>query len=222
MDIFDNPPLLIELLAWYLGISILVVFVLILNTFSKMRGYPKYVREHDQKFFPDVKISSKGFYKELESKIDALGLPDIKYGPLSLFQRNIFTGTRLYFRVKRYETMFDICAAPYGNNFFVSWWLGDKVPLSTHLSMYLPIIGRFVRKDLETRTYYAMDTEAMFKGAIKYAVEQAIEEFKTPTGIARMKISETAEQMVNKEPEEEEEDPDDLIGNEWKRGDATV
>lgn len=226
MDLLDDPPWIIILILVYLGLSLLIAFTIVGDTITKLRGYPRYIRKHWQESYPSLSLSAKTFYDEVTEKIRALELKDVSVERVFLYQTNVFGGAREYLRVKRQNFMFDICAAPYGTTYFVSWWLGEKISGFTSFCLHLPIIGKPLRKNLETRTYYEMDTEGMFLGAVQYAVSETIKEMQNPAGIARMKAAEVAERMlqkkVEKEKKEEAEEDFGVIGDEWKLNDEQV
>ena len=86
---------------------------------------------------------------------------------------------RLYLRVIRKGKIFDICGAPFGSGFFVSWWLGDRPPspikqLAALLS-YIPIFGAMFQ-GASGSTYYQIDTMLMFQQAVHAAVSEAVDE----------------------------------------------
>lgn len=72
--------------------------------------------------------SPKSFYEFLEGAIKKRELPDVKTSQIDYREGGMFSAKREYFRVKRGKYIFDICAAPFGRGFFVSWWLGEGRP----------------------------------------------------------------------------------------------
>jgi hypothetical protein len=72
--------------------------------------------------------SPKTFYESLEGAIKKRELPDVKTSRIEYGEGGMFAAKREYFRVKRGTYTFDMCAAPFGRGFFVSWWLGETRP----------------------------------------------------------------------------------------------
>jgi len=72
--------------------------------------------------------SPKSFYESLESAIKKRELPDIAISRVDYHEGGVFSAKREYLRVSRQNQVFDICAAPFGAGFFVSWWLGELKP----------------------------------------------------------------------------------------------
>lgn len=67
-----------------------------------------------------LKDSPKHFYAGLSLAIKAREIPDIKATSTDYREGGLLSAKREYFRVLRKEYVFDICAAPFGNSFFVS------------------------------------------------------------------------------------------------------
>jgi len=107
------------------------------------------------------------FYATLETDIKLLEIPKAELSRVSFKEAGLLSADRQYLRVKRYEHTFDICGAPFGRGFFVSWWLfGQQGCLAS-----LPYLGALLRPT----TYYSIDTGLMFQAAVEHAVHQALQ-----------------------------------------------
>ena len=95
-------------------------------------------------------------------------------------QSGIFSSRREYLRISREEYIFDICAAPFGTDFFVSWWLGESV---RDIIAKIPVINTILGKNSKHKTYFQMDTEAMFRSSVQHGVLEAIDQITTAKGI---------------------------------------
>jgi hypothetical protein len=171
------------------------------------------LRERDTRHMPDKKVSSilshwhklfEGFqespqriYGLMEEAIKRRKIPDVKISRISYPEAGALSARREYLRVRRKEHIFDICAAPFGTGFFVSWWLGEPktffwllasiifvfiliIGLGIGLPWWLPlgigftIIGLW---KLSLRpTYYRLDTALMFQDSVHSAVLEVIEQ----------------------------------------------
>ena len=69
--------------------------------------------------------SSAEFYREVERLIGVHHLKDVKQERVDIKEGGIFSSKREYLQVRRDEFVFHVCAAPYGNGFFISWWFGS-------------------------------------------------------------------------------------------------
>lgn len=75
------------------------------------------------------------FYKELEAAIDRRAVPEMKGTRIEFKEGGLLSAHREYLRIVRGRYSFDICAAPFGNGFFFSWWLTE--PQSRFGFLYL-------------------------------------------------------------------------------------
>ncbi|HLY61052.1 MAG TPA: hypothetical protein VKV95_09910 [Terriglobia bacterium] len=72
--------------------------------------------------------SAQEFYGCVEAALKAHQLPDVEISRIEWKEGGTFSSQRLYLRVKRGSLVFDICAAPYGADYFFSWWLAEIPP----------------------------------------------------------------------------------------------
>ena len=87
----------------------------------------------------DFNTSGLDFYAQVEEAIRTREVPDVEFSRVEYKEGGIGSAKREYLRVARGNVAFDVCAAPYGNAFFFSWWLsrlGPKHP-------FLYILGFF-------------------------------------------------------------------------------
>ena len=72
--------------------------------------------------------SAQEFYGGVERALSAHQVPDIEISRIEWKEGGAFSSQRLYLRVKRGSLVFDICAAPFGADYFFSWWLAEIPP----------------------------------------------------------------------------------------------
>lgn len=65
------------------------------------------------------------FYESLAASIKKRGVTDVVLSRIDYHEGGIFSAKREYLRAERQRVVFDVCAAPFGNGFFVSWWMGE-------------------------------------------------------------------------------------------------
>lgn len=126
------------------------------------------------------------FYASLEQAIKERQIPDINLFRINYREGNVLSAKREYLRVLRKEHTFDICAAPFGNGFFISWWLGE----STGCLQYIPFIGPLLQRFLSVKTYYDIDTALMFQEAVHSAVLEIIDNTTKATGLRALSENE--------------------------------
>ncbi len=119
--------------------------------------------------------SPQRFYNNLVQAISQRKLPDIDISRIEYREGGVFSAKRLYLRVKRKEYIFDICAFPFGNGFFFSWWLGEKLSLFWSLVMVIPFLGIPLMAIFRPQTYFRYDSALMFMDSISSAVLEVID-----------------------------------------------
>lgn len=134
--------------------------------------------------------STKDFYTSVEQNVKTRQLPDVNLSRVDWKEGGMFSASREYLRIKRKKLIFDVCGAPYGNGFFVSWWLAAKPDGLWALAMGIPIVcwpAYFLYKFSETAdTYYQRDTTSMFQTAIHQSVLQAVDEMTSANGVRQL------------------------------------
>jgi hypothetical protein len=128
--------------------------------------------------FQDLKFSTQDFYSTVERHMHKRGIPNLKLKRHNLKEGGIFSGGREYLRIEYQDLAFDVCAAPFGNDFFVSWWFGSTSSIGKDMAGKL--FGRLASGSI---TYFKLDTQAMFKESVKGAIHSAIDEITEAQGI---------------------------------------
>jgi hypothetical protein len=127
------------------------------------------------RLFEGLQESSQKVYAAIEEQVQKQNIPNVKLSRVTYSEKGILSAKREYLRVRRQGRIFDICAAPFGNNFFVSWWLGENYGFIANLLMPIPYIGPFLVSKLKPETYYTLDTTLMFQDSVHSAVMTAID-----------------------------------------------
>ena len=120
--------------------------------------------------FDDMQYSSKEFYGQLEQAIKKRELPKASLSRVEISEGGVFSAKRTYLRVWRNRLMFDICAAPFGRGFFVSWWLSEPLTGCLAVLLRLPLLNLLVDLFIPPLTYYKIDTALMFQEAVDEAM----------------------------------------------------
>jgi hypothetical protein len=108
--------------------------------------------------------SSQDFYERVKQQIAARAYPSINYSTVPHREGGAFTAKRDYLRIVYQDLNFELCAAPFGVDFFVSWWLLAK-PGCGCLGLLGPVALLIRRK-----TYFEEDTAIIFREAVHDAV----------------------------------------------------
>lgn len=135
------------------------------------------ILSHWHKLFEGFQESSQRMYSLMEEEINKRNIPDIKLSRVTHSEKGVLSAKREYLRARRKERIFDICAAPFGTGFFISWWLGIKGGFSIKnilIIIFLPVIGLIWVLRSQRETFYSLDTTTMFQDSVHSAVLDAI------------------------------------------------
>jgi len=149
------------------------------------------ILSHWHKLFEGFQDSPQRIYSLIEEAIGRREIPDVDISRINYPEAGALSARREYLRVRRKDHIFDICAAPFGTGFFVSWWLGEPKAFFWLLASIIfvlvliigwiiglpwwlpPLIGLTIvvlwRLSLRP-TYYRLDTALMFQDSVHSAV----------------------------------------------------
>ena len=154
-----------------------------------------FIISHWSTMIEGLQASPKEFFSAVEAAIATKNIDKIKHTRIDWKEGGILSAKREYLRIRRNDHAFDICGAPFGNGFFVSWWLGDVPSVWMALLMRIPVIGLFVARFAKPQTYYRIDTASMFQSLIHSAVMQVIDDMTTAKGIRALPDNERKPEM---------------------------
>jgi hypothetical protein len=133
------------------------------------------VISHWYQLLGSLQASPKEFYASIEQAIERRNVPDAKRSRVDWREGGLLSAKREYLRVQRREYTFDICGAPFGTGFFVSWWLVEAQGCLANI----PGLRAFLRP----KTYYRIDTALMFQSSIHGAVLEVVDELMNAKGL---------------------------------------
>jgi hypothetical protein len=163
-------------------IVILIVSVILVLIFRPKHKKMGELGEHWNHYFSNLQFSTEEFYALVEANIKVQAMPGVKISRVNYAETNILSDKREYLRVERKDDLFDICAAPFGAGFFVSYWLGKPTHAIRDLALKIPYLSTAV-EGWQGSTYYVIDTACMFRGSVINCIKDAIEEITTIKGI---------------------------------------
>ncbi len=143
-------------------------------------------------FFDSFSFSSDDLYTRIEIIMKENDYPGVTIKRVKFYQGSGFFVQREYLRITRHELMFDICAAPFGKGFFVSWWFGERVSwfdiIIAHNRLLYVLFGT-------RKTYYQLDVESMFQEGVRKSVLKALDEISSQKGLRALSENERQYQM---------------------------
>ena len=132
------------------------------------------VLSHWSHYFPYTALSSNAVYSQVESLVKSHEMPNTKTERVNHKEGGMFSSSREYLRVKRADLVFDICAAPFGKDFFISWWLYESEG-AMKAFMKFTKVGEFLNERAAKRTFYEADEETIFRSCVHDCVLEAID-----------------------------------------------
>ena len=83
------------------------------------------VISHWGHLFENFQTPSLPFYRSLETAVQTRAVPEAHWSQIQHKEGGLASANREYLRIHRGKHAFDICAAPFGTGFFVSWWFTE-------------------------------------------------------------------------------------------------
>jgi len=162
---------------------ILWAIVTILIFYIVLKRTKKDVHSHWNNLIDNFKYSSKDFYNEIKKEMLSHGISGISTSYVQLSEGGAMSPKRLYVRVMWKDYQYDICAAPFGDGFFISWWLIYKTPIGQIILYRVPFIGNWLVKKLYPITFYKIDTASMFQTYCHQSVLNVIDSITKDSGV---------------------------------------
>lgn len=139
------------------------------------------VVSHWQHYFQNFNIAANDFYSKIQNIVSAQQMPNIKVARVNHKEGGMFSASREYLRVQHADLVFDICAAPYGKNFFISWWLYETESTMSAL-LKGTRVGGYLSARAEKRTFYQIDEETMFRECVHGCILAVLDELTKDKG----------------------------------------
>ena len=83
------------------------------------------VVSHWSTLIENFQVSPLAFYDAVEEALKRRNIPTTKSERVDYREAGVLSSNREYLHVRREKLIFDICGAPFGTGFFVSWWLAE-------------------------------------------------------------------------------------------------
>lgn len=118
------------------------------------------VISHWSTLIEDFQVSPLAFYTAVEEALARRRIPETKNSRVDFKETGLLSAKREYLRVTREKLIFDICAAPFGTGFFVSYWQVDEPPYLNPLLKVVAVTGMLMS------LAFSMNTIGFFTGPI--------------------------------------------------------
>lgn len=99
------------------------------------------VISHWHQSIEGLSTSSQDFYASIEKALQGKEAPGLRLARLVTSEGGVLSAQREYLSVGYQRFTFEICGAPFGKDFFFSWWLIKRSPSISALWGLLILIG---------------------------------------------------------------------------------
>ncbi|MBF6570860.1 MAG: hypothetical protein IVW54_18490 [Candidatus Binataceae bacterium] len=145
--------------------------------------YADTIVSHWDNMVPGMQVSSNDFYTQVERSLGDHHLEGLKLERVNLRQGGVLSAKREYLQVRRSDNVFHVCAAPFGNGFFVSWWLGRVERGFFAMLARIPVLGFLLKVLFKPLTYYKIDTTLMLQSITHGAVLSTLDAMTSAKGV---------------------------------------
>lgn len=155
-----------------------------------MKATPNIILSHWNQLVPGLQQSAQEFYGAIESFLSLHNLKDVKIERVTFAEGGMLSAKREYLQIRRSSHVFHVCAAPYGNGFFVSSWLGQVESGFFAWLATLPFVGWIFERFIKPLTYYKIDTAMMFQSVAHGSLLAALDAVTEARGLRALTESE--------------------------------
>lgn len=89
---------------------------------------PTEIVGHSAFLIENFQFSSQEFYTRVEAALQQRQVPQLQTARVDWREGGVMSAGREYLRTNYERLTFDICAAPFGTGFFISFWIGERPP----------------------------------------------------------------------------------------------
>ncbi len=143
------------------------------------------VLSHWSHFFRDFSMSSDSFYTALESTLKEHAMPNAIIERTTHKEGGLLSAAREYLRIQHSDIIFDVCAAPFGTDFFISWWLYETAG-TMRTMLKNTRVGNYLQARAAKRTFYQVDAEDMFRSCVHECILETISKVTEGKGLTQL------------------------------------
>lgn len=152
------------------------------------------VLSHWSHSFRTFSLSSDLFYKELEDALKQYEMPHSVIQRTKHKEGGMLSAAREYLRIKHGDIVFDVCASPFGKDFFISWWLYETAG-TMRTVLKNTKVGNFLQHRAQNRTFYQIDEEEMFRSCVHECILETISKVSEGKGLMHLSDADKAYKM---------------------------
>lgn len=158
---------------------LIILIVLVILIAVSVKNSEVAILSNWHHLYDDVQFSSQEIYQKITEGLEKKQIKGVVFKRTSLSEGGLFSANREYLRINRNDIFYDICAAPFGTGFFVSWWQLFKPSLWNIIISKIP----FINATVLNLTYFQADSETMFKETVHHVVMDVVKEMGSSKGL---------------------------------------
>ncbi|OJW82324.1 MAG: hypothetical protein BGO69_17190 [Bacteroidetes bacterium 46-16] len=162
--------------AWvifkYIGIFCLIWVIFSYFT-SPIRSFDNITNTWYQPF-ADQHYSVSDFYTLVEEMLKEKKIKNLEISRVHHSEQYVLS-SRQYLQILWGDQMVLVCASPFGTDFFISVRHGQPLNFLQDFFMRIPKIGKWIAAAYFHKSFYRLDTDAMFQATVKYCIDHAIQ-----------------------------------------------
>jgi hypothetical protein len=164
----------LSFMEWYVFYPLIILLIIVLVLSYVLAK--KEVINNWSMLFPHFTYSSKTFYEQLRESLKEHGVEDIQYSTKNIAIGHLASQRRVYMSITWKEFTYDVCAAPFGDGYFFSYWGLQEPNRMAFAVSRIPWIGAWLSTIIFPNTYYKSDTRAMFHTLFHECMIKLVEE----------------------------------------------
>ena len=137
-----------------------------------------------------LQASSLEFYRSVKSELQARETPDVRFHVVQLRQGGVLTARRKHLRLSHRHFYFDLCAAPFGKDFGISWRCYRFGRFMETALLALPVLGWLLYWLIYRYTPYAEDQGLYFQTAAHRSLSVALQGLTEEQGLRALSEAE--------------------------------
>lgn len=141
---------------------------------------------HWSVLYPNMNHDPEDYYQKIVEILKSREVPDLHSQNRIFKEGGYISHQRLYLEVSRGDYIYHICGAPWGTDFFFSWWMRKRYSPIERIFVKIPVLGPIIKIVNETDTYYKLDTDGAFNASVQNAVQEAINHLTDSKGGRRL------------------------------------
>lgn len=177
---------------WFILLTIVGIFVIVRWTKAEPPRATDATHRHRYHHFEDFTLSSQAFYEDLAAIIRERYFPKVSMNVMAIDTGGFLSPKRDYLRITNSHLVFYVCAAPFGKDFFISYWLVD-MPEGCLTTFSRRVLGI----EEPPKTFFEVDTEAIFLEGITAAIQRAIHRATETRGLRAITEGELIPKLLN-------------------------